>query len=123
MLFHTTDPDFFWVPVGQESQDLFCESALRQYHLYYGDDFKVEYPTGSDNLMALDQVAEELSRRLMHCSCAMETASARSSAVSASSRMIHIGATTSCFTSIFTATTGLAWEPATKPAGPVSSPS
>jgi len=38
--------------------------ALLQYYLYYGDDFKVECPTGSGRLMTLFQVAEELSRRL-----------------------------------------------------------
>jgi hypothetical protein len=38
--------------------------ALLQYYLYYGDDFKVECPTGSGKMMTLYQVAEELSRRL-----------------------------------------------------------
>jgi hypothetical protein len=49
-----------WFPINY----LIIE-ALRQYHRYYGDNFKVECPTGSDNLMTLDQVAEELSRRLI----------------------------------------------------------
>ena len=38
--------------------------ALERYHHYYGDDFKVECPTGSGNLMTLREVAQELSRRL-----------------------------------------------------------
>jgi hypothetical protein len=38
--------------------------ALLQYYLYYGDDLKVECPTGSGRLMTLYQVAEELSQRL-----------------------------------------------------------
>ena len=38
--------------------------ALLEYYLYYGDDFKVECPTGSGNMMNLFQVAMELSRRL-----------------------------------------------------------
>ena len=38
--------------------------ALKQYHLYYGDKFQVECPTGSGNMKNLDQVAEELARRL-----------------------------------------------------------
>jgi hypothetical protein len=38
--------------------------ALLQYYLYYGDDFKIECPTGSGRMMTLYQVAEELSRRL-----------------------------------------------------------
>jgi Glycosyl hydrolase family 63 C-terminal domain len=39
-------------------------SALRQYHLYYGDDFKVECPTGSGINKNLNEVAEELTQRL-----------------------------------------------------------
>ncbi len=38
--------------------------ALLQYYGYYGNDFKVECPTGSGRLMTLYQVAEEISRRL-----------------------------------------------------------
>jgi len=37
---------------------------LLQYYAYYGDDFKVECPTGSGRQMNLYQVAEELGRRL-----------------------------------------------------------
>jgi len=39
--------------------------ALREFHSYYTDEFKVECPTGSGNLLTLDQVADELSRRMM----------------------------------------------------------
>jgi len=38
--------------------------ALLQYYTYFGDDFKVECPTGSGRLMTLYQIAEEISRRL-----------------------------------------------------------
>jgi hypothetical protein len=38
--------------------------ALMQYFSYYGDDFKVECPTGSGNLMNLYQVAENIGKRL-----------------------------------------------------------
>ena len=38
--------------------------ALLHYHLYYGDEFTVECPTGSGRRMTLYQVAEEISRRL-----------------------------------------------------------
>jgi hypothetical protein len=38
--------------------------ALLQFYLYYGDDFKVECPTGSGVQMTLFEVAMELSRRL-----------------------------------------------------------
>lgn len=37
--------------------------ALERYHLYYGDDFKVELPTGSGNWVTLLEAARELSRR------------------------------------------------------------
>jgi len=45
----------------------FFRSILRGllvYYLYYGDDFKVECPTGSGHLMTLFEVAQEISRRL-----------------------------------------------------------
>jgi hypothetical protein len=38
--------------------------ALYEYHRYYGDEFRVECPTGSGNLATLEQVADMLSRRL-----------------------------------------------------------
>ena len=50
-----------WFPVNY----LLIES-LQKFHHYYGDDLKVECPTGSGVMMNLWQVAEELSRRLSH---------------------------------------------------------
>jgi len=38
--------------------------ALLQYYAYFGDEFKVECPTGSGHMLTLYQVAEEISRRL-----------------------------------------------------------
>lgn len=38
--------------------------AFERYHQFYGDDLRVECPTGSGNLMNLKQVADELRRRL-----------------------------------------------------------
>lgn len=38
--------------------------ALLQFYLYYGDNFKVECPTGSGNLMNLFEVSREISTRL-----------------------------------------------------------
>jgi Glycosyl hydrolase family 63 C-terminal domain len=49
-----------WFPVNY----LIIESLQKFYH-YYGDDFKVECPTGSGQLLTLNEVAEELSRRLL----------------------------------------------------------
>lgn len=48
-----------WFPVNY----LIVE-ALERYHHFYGDSLKVECPTGSGNMMPLDEVAEELKRRL-----------------------------------------------------------
>ncbi|MBI2819165.1 MAG: glucosidase [Acidobacteria bacterium] len=48
-----------WMPMNY----LIIES-LQMFHHYYGDDFKVECPTGSNCYLTLDQVAAELSRRL-----------------------------------------------------------
>ena len=39
--------------------------ALQRYHHYYGEDFKIECPTGSGTMMTLWQVAMELSHRLI----------------------------------------------------------
>jgi hypothetical protein len=48
-----------WMPVNG-----LIIRALLQYYGYYGDDFKIECPTGSGRLMTLYQVAEEISNRL-----------------------------------------------------------
>ena len=39
--------------------------ALQKFHHYYGEDFKVEYPTGSGKELDLWEVSKELSRRLI----------------------------------------------------------
>jgi len=48
-----------WFPVNY----LIVES-LQKFHFYLGDDFKVECPTGSGQMMTLWEVAGEISRRL-----------------------------------------------------------
>ena len=40
--------------------------SLQKFHHYYGDDFKVEYPTGSGQYLTLEQIADELSQRLIN---------------------------------------------------------
>jgi len=40
-------------------------SALERYYKFYGDDFTIEYPTGSGNQLTLDKVATDLSDRLI----------------------------------------------------------
>jgi hypothetical protein len=48
-----------WMPVNA-----LIVRALLQYYAYYGDDFKIECPTGSGRLMTLYEVGAEITRRL-----------------------------------------------------------
>jgi len=48
-----------WLPIN-----FLLIEALREIHGYYGEDLRVEMPTGSGVMMNLDQVANDLSRRL-----------------------------------------------------------
>ena len=38
--------------------------ALQQFYLYYGDNFKIECPTGSGDMMNLFEVSKDLSNRI-----------------------------------------------------------
>jgi hypothetical protein len=38
--------------------------ALQRFYIYYGDDFKIEYPTHSGKLFTLNEISVELSKRL-----------------------------------------------------------
>ena len=48
-----------WFPVNY----LLIES-LQKFHHYYGDEFRVECPTGSGKFVSLNEAAEEIARRL-----------------------------------------------------------
>ncbi|MFA6085201.1 glucosidase [Mucilaginibacter sp.] len=48
-----------WMPLNYLIID-----SLNTYYLYYGDDLKVECPTGSGNMMNLKEVANEIFRRI-----------------------------------------------------------
>jgi hypothetical protein len=48
-----------WMPVNA-----LLIRALMSFYLYYGDNFKIECPTGSGNLMNLFEVAREIANRL-----------------------------------------------------------
>jgi hypothetical protein len=50
-------------PVWMPMNFLIIES-LQRFHHYYGDDFKVECPTGSGKFLTLNEIADELSHRL-----------------------------------------------------------
>jgi hypothetical protein len=49
-----------WIPMNY-----LIIKSIRQYGEFYDDHLKVECPTGSGNMMNLDQVADELTRRLV----------------------------------------------------------
>jgi hypothetical protein len=48
-----------WMPVNY----LLIES-LYEFHRYYGDEFRLEYPTGSANRFSLSEIADDLARRV-----------------------------------------------------------
>jgi hypothetical protein len=50
-------------PIWLAPNYLLIEALQRFYH-YYGDDFKIEYPTHSGKLYTLNEISEELSKRL-----------------------------------------------------------
>lgn len=49
-----------WMPMNY----LLIE-ALKRFHDYYGDDFRIEYPTGSGNLFSLKEIADQLTDRVI----------------------------------------------------------
>lgn len=51
-------------PVWVQTNYMIIES-LNRFHDYYGDDFKVEYPTHSDNYFSLKEIAGKLSERVI----------------------------------------------------------
>lgn len=48
-----------WFPVNY-----LIVQALREYHLYFGDDFKIAYPTHGGSEKHLGEIADDISRRL-----------------------------------------------------------
>jgi len=51
-------------PIWMPMNFLLIES-LQKFHHYYGDDFKIECPTGSGIFLTINEVADELSHRLV----------------------------------------------------------
>ncbi len=49
-----------WFPVNFLLLD-----AMREYHRYYGDDFRIECPTGSGKYVTIDAAADEIAKRLV----------------------------------------------------------
>ncbi len=93
--------------------------SLKRYHVFYGDDFKVECPTGSGNMMTLLEVARELERRLISIfevghDRHIDRHTARTRAIVT----IPPGRIWFCSTNTSTPTPAEDSEPATKRAGP-----
>jgi len=50
-----------WFPMN-----MLLLNALERYSLVYGDDYKLEYPTGSGQQHTLVEIAEDIARRLVN---------------------------------------------------------
>jgi len=49
-----------WFPVN-----FMLIESLQRFHHYYGDDFKVEHPTGTGNFLTLREISDKLSEKLL----------------------------------------------------------
>ncbi len=106
-----------WMPVN-----LLIVRALVNLYSFFGDDFKVECPTGSGQQMTLFEVAQEIVRRLtgtfLRNADRQTTGLRRNGKIPERSSLARPDF---CFTSTSTVTTARASEPVTKPAGRASS--
>ncbi|HEY6906373.1 MAG TPA: glucosidase, partial [Ignavibacteriaceae bacterium] len=50
-----------WFPVN-----FMIIESLQRFHHYYGNDFKIEYPTGSGNYITLEEISRKLSERIIN---------------------------------------------------------
>lgn len=50
-----------WFPIN-----FMIVESLNKFYEYYGDSLKVEFPTGSGNFMALNEIAHEITKRLVN---------------------------------------------------------
>jgi hypothetical protein len=106
-----------WMPVNA-----LIIRALMHYFAYYGDNFKIECPTGSGNLMNLFEVAREIANRLTRIFLQDQAGRRPVFGGSENFSAILIGATICCSTNTSTATTVPALAPATRRGGPERSP-
>jgi hypothetical protein len=91
------------------------------YFAYYGDNFKIECPTGLGKLMNLFEVAGETANRLTRIFLLDEDDRRPVFGRAEKFQKDPTGATICCSTNISTATTAPASAPAIRPAGPASS--
>ena len=102
-----------WMPVNA-----MIIRALLNFYLYYGDNFKIECPTGSGKMMNLFEVSKEISDRLTRIFRATSMAGVPCTAAQRSSRPIPTGGTTSSSTNTSMATMARASAQAIRPDGP-----
>ena len=87
-----------WVPVNA-----LLIRGLLHYFAYYGNNFKIECPTGSGKLMNLLRSLARLPTGLPVSFCATTPVVGRCLAVPRNFSTTPVGVTTCCFTNIFTA--------------------
>ena len=105
-----------WMPVNG-----LIIRALLNYYGFYGDDFKIECPTGSGKMMTLYQVAEDLADRLGSIFLRNENGQRPVYGGTEKFQTIRTGEISSCSMSTSTATTGPVLGRVTRPGGPASS--
>ena len=93
-------------------------SCLLKYHNFFGEDFTVEYPTGSGNKLTLAEIADDLGGGSSRSSPGARTGGGPATAGWTSCSTTRSGGTTSTSTSTTTAITGPGSAPATRPGGP-----
>ena len=102
-----------WMPVNA-----LIIRALLQYYVYYGDDFKIECPTGSGNMMNLFEVAEEIAPQTgVASSCATRRPAAGLRRRRKVPERSALAGSTCCSTNTSTATTAPGLARAIRPAG------
>ncbi len=101
-----------WMPVN-----ILLIRGLINLYPFYGDDFKVECPTGSGNYMTLFEVAKEIARRLSSIFLRDASGKRPCSAAPRNSRKILTGRTTSSSTNTSMATMAPDSGPAIRPDG------
>jgi hypothetical protein len=77
--------------------------SLLQLYSYYGDSFRVEYPTGSGNFKNLYEVTQCISERIVSIFLKDESGRRPVMVMPKNSRPIPTGATSSCSMNISTA--------------------
>ena len=107
-----------WMPINA-----LLIRALLSFYLYYGDNFKVECPTGSGHWMTLFEVAARSQLASAGSSFATNPAAGPCMAPPINFRKIRSGETTFCFTNTFMATMAPGWEPAIRRVGRAPWPS